>query len=330
MAARRLQKLILAGVPEQVNLPIVLAKERGFFAKYGLDLDFKLVPEGTGAMLDKLEQGEVDVALTVTDGFVAGKANGRQVELVGTYVQSPLVWGIYGKPGSNITTSTMRRFGISRMGSGSHTMGIYAASLEGTGASELDFVVANNFAGLRSGLLSGSFDCFMWEVFTTKPWVDNGELRLIGEVSTPWTSFSFVAPTTISSPSSSSSSSSSSSPSSSTSSSSSSSTSKASLIRDALYPALSEGVAAFVNDQEAAVSRICQDYKHTPADARLWLSRCRYALSTAGSGSHTPFAIDIASAIKTVQIMKGCGIVPQDYDVHSLWGKHNQIASFIQ
>jgi len=101
---------------------------------------------------------------------------------------------------------------------------------------------------------------------------------------------------------------------------------KAQLIRDCLYPALSEGVAAFIGDQEEAVKLICQEHKHVPDDARLWLSRCRYAIST--SGASPSFSIDIASAVKSVDVLKGCGIVPQSYNVENLWGKQNQIATF--
>ena len=64
------------------SLPIHLCLERGIFKKYGIDVDYRLVPEGTGAMLDKLESGDLDVALTVTDAFIAGKAKGRKIQLV--------------------------------------------------------------------------------------------------------------------------------------------------------------------------------------------------------------------------------------------------------
>ena len=83
----------------------MIGLERGIFAKFGIDLEYKLVPEGTGrfylyitsllsfhfnligAMIDLLEKGQCDVALTVTDGFLASRGRGRQVELIGTYVE---------------------------------------------------------------------------------------------------------------------------------------------------------------------------------------------------------------------------------------------------
>lgn len=46
--------LKLLGVPEQVNIPIQLCQEQGIFSKFGVDVDYTTVPEGTGAMLKKL------------------------------------------------------------------------------------------------------------------------------------------------------------------------------------------------------------------------------------------------------------------------------------
>ena len=96
-------RLSLLGVPEQVNTPIKLCLERGIFAKYGVDVTYTTVREGTGAMLKKLDAGEADLAITVTDGFIAGQAAGHKVALVGTYVESPLVWAVCAHPDSKLT-----------------------------------------------------------------------------------------------------------------------------------------------------------------------------------------------------------------------------------
>jgi hypothetical protein len=42
------------------------------------------------------------------------------------------------------------------------------------------------------GVLHDSFDAFLWEVFTTKPWFEKGKLQYLGEVATPWPAFVFV------------------------------------------------------------------------------------------------------------------------------------------
>lgn len=50
----------------------------------------------SGAILDLVERGEVDVAIVVTDALLVAKSKNRRVELIGTYVQSALVWAIAG------------------------------------------------------------------------------------------------------------------------------------------------------------------------------------------------------------------------------------------
>jgi len=51
------------------------------------------------------------------------------------------------------------------------------------------FEVVKNLDGGRGFLTKGDADYFLWEKFTTKPFVDNGEFRIIGECPTPWPSF---------------------------------------------------------------------------------------------------------------------------------------------
>ena len=296
------RRLRLAAVPEQVNIPLLLCLEHGIFARYGLDVEHRVVPEGTGKMLDLLEAGEVDVALTVTDGFIAGRAGGgRKVRLVGTFVESPLVWAVAcsgrceGAASltslSDLSPSVLgraSRFGISRLGSGSHTMGIYSGKngLLGGADATPEFVVAQNFQGLRDGTHRGDFDVFMWETFTTKPFFDNGELRKVGDVPTPWPAFSFVCPTAWPA----------------------GSELDDSVLRDCLFPALRDGVAAFLSSKEAAVDRICADHGHKRQDAEDWLSACKYACD-----GEQPFAINPDVSARAVACLQQVGLVPPGF-----------------
>ena len=121
-----------------------------------------------GKLLELVESGEVDIAIMVTDGFIAGRAHGRKVNLLGTYVSSPLIWAVAGLPGptaiediDQITAYNSEKqfkYGISRRGSGSHTMAFYTNMKHELGALDDNaFVIANNFQGLRKGLFVCSF-----------------------------------------------------------------------------------------------------------------------------------------------------------------------------
>ena len=85
-------QLRVALVPEQINIPLQICVERGIFSKYNIEVELKEVGEGTGRMIDLLEKNEVDIAMTVTDAFIANKAKGRKISLCGTYATSPLIW----------------------------------------------------------------------------------------------------------------------------------------------------------------------------------------------------------------------------------------------
>ena len=57
----------------------------------------------------------------------------------------------------------------------------------------LEFEVINNLDGAVTALTNGSADYFMWEHFTTKPLVDNGTFRRLGDCPTPWPCFVIAA-----------------------------------------------------------------------------------------------------------------------------------------
>jgi len=83
--------------------------------------------------------------------------------------------------------------GISRVGSGSQTMAYVMALQQGWSTDTLQFKVKNDIRGLIDSLNDGSTSAFMWEWFTTKPFVDAGQARFIGSVPTPWPSWLIAA-----------------------------------------------------------------------------------------------------------------------------------------
>ena len=66
------------------------------------------------------------------------------------------------------------------------------AKNEGWDLENLNFEVINNLTGAIEGLTSGEADYFMWEYFTTKPLVDKGIFRRLGDCPTPWPCFMLV------------------------------------------------------------------------------------------------------------------------------------------
>jgi len=184
--------LKIAGVPEHFNLPWHLCIENNEFAEKGIDLQWTDVPEGTGKLCQMLRNGDTDIAVILTEGIIKDIAAGNPSKIVQTYVGSPLIWGIHVAAGSGFQTFEDIRNGkvaISRYGSGSHLMAIVNAKQQGWNTDSLQFEIINTLDGAVEALTEGVADYFMWERFMTKPIVDQGIFRRIGDCPTPWPCF---------------------------------------------------------------------------------------------------------------------------------------------
>jgi len=186
----------IGGVPEHFNLPITMAIEKDEFQQHGVDLQWTYYPGGTGAMTKALADGELDIAILLTEGFVSAANNGLSARIVKVYIESPLVWGIHSGASSHtksIYDATQKKYAISRFGSGSHLMAMIHAEQRGERIEEKDFVVINSLEGAIESLTKNETQVFYWEKMMTKKHVESGEVKLIGEFSAPWSSFLIVA-----------------------------------------------------------------------------------------------------------------------------------------
>lgn len=188
--------LKIGGVPEHFNLPWRDAIEA--LRQRGDDIEWIDFPGGTGAMAASMADGEIDIALMLTEGAVAAIGNGLGARIFATFVGSPLLWGIHTGAESDIAQPDDMRgstYAISRFGSGSELMALVDARIRRWPTDELQFEVIGNFDGARQALADGRADVFFWERFMTKPTVDSGEFRLVDVRPTPWPSFVAVANT---------------------------------------------------------------------------------------------------------------------------------------
>jgi len=186
----------IGGVPEHFNLPILMAIEKGEFQRHGIDLQWTYYPGGTGAMTKALADGELDLAILLTEGFVSAAYSSLSARIVKVYIDSPLVWGIHSgatSPTQSIYDSTPKKYAISRFGSGSHLMAMIHAEQRGEKLEDKDFVVINSLEGAIESLTKNETQVFYWEKMMTKKYIDNEEVKLIGEFSAPWSSFLIVA-----------------------------------------------------------------------------------------------------------------------------------------
>ncbi|SEK52164.1 ABC-type nitrate/sulfonate/bicarbonate transport system, substrate-binding protein [Maribacter orientalis] len=185
----------IIGVPEHFNLPWHLAIEEGAFEERGIDLSWTDIPEGTGKMCELLKNQETDLAIILTEGIVKSFTEGNKVKIIQEYIASPLLWGIH--VDANSTYRSLEELknttaAISRFGSGSHLMAYVQAKQMGWETEKLKFNLVNNLNGAVESLSTAKSDYFMWERFTTKPLVDSGIFRHLGNCPTPWPCFMLV------------------------------------------------------------------------------------------------------------------------------------------
>ena len=179
-----MKKVNIGGVPEHFNLAWYLTLKDGEYKAEDINLRWHDYYGGTGAMCKALRSGEIDMAVILTEGVIKDIIDGNPSKIVQTFVETPLNWGIHvaaDSPFKTIDDIKGTRAAISRYGSGSHLMAYINAKNNGWDLEkDLNFEVIKNLDGAIEGLTEGKADYFMWEKFTTKPLVDDGVFRRIG------------------------------------------------------------------------------------------------------------------------------------------------------
>ena len=167
-------------VPEHFSTPLHFAKRH-----FSAPIELLPFPSGTGAMISALQDHSIDVAVGLTEGWVAGLALAAAANetfaygLVGTYVESPLRWAVStgaGRedlateqdPGEWVKGLKGKKMGVSRVGSGSYVMGYMMADklgfLDPEGENEpFEVVPLETFEKLRGGVVDGKADFFLCE-----------------------------------------------------------------------------------------------------------------------------------------------------------------------
>ncbi len=115
----------------------------------------------------------------------------------------------------------------------------------------------------------------MWEHFTSKRYYDNGEIKKVGEIYTPWSSWKIVASTKVSDGS--------------------------DPRLDDLFEKINKGVEYFGGHQDEAVEYISTSLDYSAEDAREWLKTVQFATNVKG--------VDLNVIQKTVDILKKAGVM---------------------
>ncbi|MCH7401885.1 substrate-binding domain-containing protein [Belliella kenyensis] len=191
-----MQKIKITGVPEHFNYPWIKVIEEQPFLDEGFELEWIEESRGSGAMNKALRDGSTDLALVLTESFIKDRIEGNPSKIIGLHIASPLTWGVHISAKSqeeSLEELSQAPFLISRYGSGSHLMAFLLAKQQGWDQSKLNFEVIDNLGGAKKAFEKEEAKMFLWEKYTTKPLVDAGLFKRVGEIPTPWPCFVIVA-----------------------------------------------------------------------------------------------------------------------------------------
>jgi ABC-type nitrate/sulfonate/bicarbonate transport system substrate-binding protein len=182
------------------------------------------------------------------------------------------------RPINSIADLKNGKIGVSRIGSGSYVMGFVLADEQGWLSSSsnplFEVIPLQTFEKLREGVNDSTADFFMWEHFTSKKYYDNGEIKRVGEIYTPWSSWKIVASTQI----------------------------KQDDERlEEMFEKIDKGVRYFEGNKEEAVKYISTKLDYSEGDAREWLKTVKFSAKTKG--------VDVGVIQKTVDVLKKAGVL---------------------
>ena len=288
-------------VPEHYLLPFHLARRHIPFQIEPIPF-----PSGTGHMITSLRSNDLDIAIGLTEGWVAGLLGpaGRGkggYHIVGSWVRNPLRWSIVTGRRREFTDveslgkGRRVKLGVSRLGSGSHVMGFVLGRkmgwLESDGGKGMDVVPLGPFKELRDGVGDeAKADFFMWEHFTTKPYFhgegDQVSLKRLGEILTPWPSWHIAASDkTFSDPE-----------------------------KDAklaqVFEALDKGVQAFKAGPEEGLKMLSTGELgclYSEEDAREWLKAVDFFEGSRG--------VDTGTMESVVDVLKDAGVIEREVEI---------------
>ncbi|MEO0331041.1 MAG: substrate-binding domain-containing protein [Bacteroidota bacterium] len=279
----------IGSVPEHFMLPWHLAMEKGDFQAKDLSVQWQDYPGGTGAMMSDLREGDLDIAIALTEGVVADIIKHQAGKITQVFVSSPLTWGIHVADNSSyqsVEELEGKTFAISRMGSGSHLMAMVMAKYRGWSTDELQLKIVGGMDGARKALPISEADAFMWEKFMTQPVVEQGEFRRVGEFDTPWPCFVIIVRNEVLSD-------------------------QLDKIK-ALLQVMQQSATNFMHQQDAP-ALVAQRYGLTSEDASHWFNRTQWQID---------FEISKAMLNQVMDALLSCQIIDQPI-------KPNQLCSSI-
>ena len=151
------------------------------------------------------------------------------------------------------------------------------------GAPPFQVVVCGPFEKLREAVNGKKAEVFMWEHYTCQKYFNNGELKKLGEVTTPWNGWHVAIRGSQSDP----------------------------RVKSVLYPALQQGLDHFKSDKEDAIDFITANMEYSKEDAEAWYDEVKYP---SGFGEINSSGIQAAiKSLRTSGFIQSGEVVLEDF-----------------
>ncbi len=131
-------------------LPVLIAKEHGFFDKYNLDVKSDALIGGIAATLTS---GQFDVFNDGIATFLSAAVNGANIKFVGTTIQADPYYIV-----SSATKENVKNIAINRLGGDDYYQTINTLRLMGINPTSVNFVLSGTYDGKYPLLLRGNVD----------------------------------------------------------------------------------------------------------------------------------------------------------------------------
>lgn len=141
------------------HAPILVAKERGIFARHGLEIEI-VEPSDPSAPPRLIAAGQGDIAISYQPSFTRAVKNGIPVIRAGTLIATPLNTLTVLADGPIKTLADLRGRTIGYSGSGIHDM-MLKTMLKSVGMTEKDVTLVNVNFSLSIALVSGRADAII-------------------------------------------------------------------------------------------------------------------------------------------------------------------------
>jgi NitT/TauT family transport system substrate-binding protein len=185
VAAERV-KVATPGVTDFGMLPVILAKEKGFYEREGIDAEL-IHFKGGGELTAAFASGDVLIGSTAVTTNSRGTAMGFPTTIIAELTRYPKNWGLMVLPNSPIKSVKELKPGakiaITRAGSQTHFVGLLMVAEAGLKPEDVNFAPLGDPTAMVAAMKAGQVDAMIGYSPLSVSLVLKGEAKMLADIS---------------------------------------------------------------------------------------------------------------------------------------------------